>query len=142
MLFPRGCGIRALGVRFNSDIFESGGRPAAWRSETWISGPDDTAHQLPDDVEAQAAMIADRQALTGRADDAVAVHLTRRPQALPVYGNSVLDIQRRLGDLPPGLALAGNYLGRIGAAKLLDVAREAAERLVSLSALRPARARR
>jgi hypothetical protein len=48
---------------------------------------------------------------------------------LPVYDRTVLTVQERLADLPPWLALAGNYLGRLGVARLLDLSREAAERV-------------
>ena len=52
VLFPEAAGIRALGVLFNTDIFEGRGR---LRSETWIVGdrasaltarPDAALHQL------------------------------------------------------------------------------------------------
>jgi oxygen-independent coproporphyrinogen-3 oxidase len=130
VLFPRDADVSALGVRFNADVYGAG-LQSPWRSETWISASDDPAVPLPDDDRALAALMADREVLTGRRDEPVAVHITRRPEALPVYGPGVLEIKARLGDLPPWLALAGNYMGRIGAAKLLDVAREAAERITA-----------
>ena len=132
VLFPRGCGVEALGVRFDSDIF-----PAAldrkWRTETWISRVDESQCGFLDSYQLWRAAAADRYVFTGRTDEPADVVTTYRPNALPLYGSGVLDIQGRLSDLPPWLALAGNYMGRLGASKLLDVAGEAATRVVRLS---------
>lgn len=134
VLFPRGAGIDALGVLFNTDIFAGRG---TLRSETWIYGAGTPAAGKWSDGAADAArvmatIVADRAVLTGHGDTPLAVYssIGRGPlPTLPVYSAGVLDIQRRLDDLPPWLALAGNYLGRLGVAKLLDVAEEAAARL-------------
>ncbi len=42
---------------------------------------------------------------------------------------AVLRVRESLDSLPPWLSLAGNYLGRIGVAGLLDHAAAAANRL-------------
>jgi protoporphyrinogen oxidase len=110
---------------------------AAWRSETWISSANDLQGSLPSDDEVRAALGDDRLALTGRRDEPAGVHVARFASALPLYGDEITAIRARLADLPAWLALAGNYLGRLGAARLLDVAREAADRIRE-----PARARR
>jgi protoporphyrinogen/coproporphyrinogen III oxidase len=121
VLFPRGAGVNALGVLFNADIFE--GR-SALRSETWISGLSDAS--APTDDQIARDLTADREVLTGRRDPPIAIVSTRRPAALPVYGHAVAAAQDQLGELPGWLLLAGNYLGRLGVSKLVDVASEIA----------------
>jgi oxygen-dependent protoporphyrinogen oxidase len=128
VLFPRETGVRALGVLFNTEIFEGRG---TGRSETWIYGSLAGALPLPSPAEVVDWIIEDRQRLTGRTDRPLAVSPARAggPPSLPVYDRTVLTVQERLADLPPWLALAGNYLGRLGVARLLDLSREAAERV-------------
>ena len=132
VLFPRDCGVEALGVRFDSDIFPVDQDPK-WRVETWITRLDRSNGDLLDCSQLCRAAAIDRLALTGRINDPVNVVTTYRPDALPLYGSGVLDVQSRMADLPPWLALAGNYMGRLGASKLLDVATEAATRVVRLN---------
>jgi hypothetical protein len=48
---------------------------------------------------------------------------------VPIYNQAVLDVQKALGSLPPWVALAGNYLGQIGVAALLEHGQAAAARL-------------
>ena len=132
VLFPRGCGVEALGVRFDSDIFPVD-RPVGWRTETWITRVDELRGESVEDDALRRSLAADRKTLTGRSEEPAAVVTSCREQALPLYGSAVLDIQLQLGELPPWLALAGNYMGRLGASKLLDVAGEAATRVVRFS---------
>lgn len=122
VLFPRGAGVTALGVRFNNDIFAGRGR---LRSETWIyaGGPADAAALT-------AALRVDRRVVTGVDVAPVAVYPTIWPEAIPVYNTAVLDAAKTLSTLPPWLAVAGNYLGKIGVAGLLDVASDAAGRVL------------
>jgi len=130
VLFPRGCGVEALGVLFNTSIFEGRG---ALRSETWIYGQFGSPHGVPSDV--PAAIERDREMLTGRHARPVALyslsvsHHEARAE-LPVYGLPVVRAKEAVAGLPSWLALAGNYLGRLGVAKLLDVASEAAAGLI------------
>jgi len=121
VLFPRGCGVSALGVLFNDDTFPD---RSTLRWERWI-------YDLPIDDEPAAGQLvaADRAVLTSRADKAIALHLTSWPNALPVYDHAILDVKAKLADRPPWLALAGNYLGRLGVAALLEQAEEAASAL-------------
>ena len=123
VLFPRGCGIDALGVLFNSEIFD--GR-SELRSETWILGG---TSALNDEAIVETRVLADRRRLTGHTARPVAAYVTRWAQGIPVYDNAVLEAGALMSTLPPWLGLAGNYLGRIGASALFDVAAEAAERL-------------
>jgi oxygen-dependent protoporphyrinogen oxidase len=145
VLFPRQGGIVALGVLLNADIFS--GR-STMRSETWIYGWA-AGRPLPSERDLAAMLVQDRSVLTGRREPAVALFIGGRDAMspgddpvhaswLPVYDASVLLVNERLADLPPWLGLAGNYTGRLGVAKLLDVASEAAERLAATSS-RPAR---
>ncbi|MBI3758535.1 MAG: FAD-dependent oxidoreductase, partial [Deltaproteobacteria bacterium] len=129
--FPRGEGFRARGVLFNDCIFA--GRSEV-RSETWILGGalDRTVLQLSDD-ELRALLKAEHALLVGTDEEPLSLHITSWPQALPHY---TLDLEQALADLPPlpkGVALAGNYLGQIGLAKLAEraarVAREITESL-------------
>ena len=124
-LFPRGQGFRARGVLFNDCIFEGRG-PA--HSEAWIFGGalDPDVVNLSDQELAQ--LIADeRKRFFGADDSALDVRITRWPNALPHYS---IDLERILTTLrppPPNIALVGNYLGRIGLAKILERAACVAE---------------
>ena len=120
VLFPRSSNVGALGVLFNTDIFP--GR-SDLRSETWIYHGDGGVN-LSDRLE------ADRLILTGRADDPVAVYVTPRPNALPLYDGAVLGAAAAVEDLPPTLAVAGNYLGSLGVSRLVDGGAAAAARLL------------
>jgi len=117
-LFPRGEGFRARGVLFNEYIFAGRG-PA--HSETWIFGGalDPDIGQVTDD--GLTELIArERQRLYGVIDEPIGIHLTRWPEALPHYS---IDLERVLTNLPAppaNMALVGNYLGRIGLAKLIE----------------------
>ncbi len=124
-MFPRGQGFRARGVLFNDCIFEGRG-PA--HSEAWIFGGalDPDVVNLSDQELAQ--LIADeRKRFFGADDSALDVRITRWPNALPHYS---IDLERILTTLrppPPNIALVGNYLGRIGLAKILERAACVAE---------------
>lgn len=126
VLFPSACDIQALGVLFNADIF--GGRGAA-RSETWIVGDRESGMTEWSDQRLREVLAADRLTMTGRSDAPLASHITRWPQAIPVYDEAVRKLTGELASLPPWLALAGNYLGKIGVAALLDQAAAAANRV-------------
>lgn len=126
VLFPRASGMAALGVLLNTDIFA--GRGSA-RSETWIIGDRDLRMTQWHDDKLHRAIAEDRFRLIGRRDEPLASRLTRWEQAIPIYDESIPGIDEAMASLPPWLALAGNYLGRIGVAALLDHAEAAAERL-------------
>jgi oxygen-dependent protoporphyrinogen oxidase len=126
ILFPHGAGLAALGVLFNSDMFDGRG---PLRSETWIYGDTSADHVAAIRADAAAYVTQDRYTLTGRDDRAVAIYPTRWEQRLPVYGPAVLDVKDRLAALPPWLTVLGNYTGKIGVTALVSKAREAAVRL-------------
>jgi len=117
-LFPRDQGFRARGVLFNDFIFAGRG-PA--HAETWIFGGalDAEVVNLGDD-EFAAAIAAERQRFYGRHDEALETHITRWPKALPHYTIELEKILTTLPAPPPKVALVGNYLGRIGLAKILE----------------------
>jgi oxygen-dependent protoporphyrinogen oxidase len=125
VLFPRGCGVDALGVLFNTSIFPNRG---PLRSETWIYALDEGTLSIP-----SARIAADRQVFTGREDKPIAIHTTRRPAALPVYDAQIPALAPLVADLPPWLALSGNYLGEIGVSTLLARAERTVAALVSRS---------
>lgn len=128
-LFPHDQGFRARGVLFNDCIFEGRG-PA--HGETWILGGalDPNVVNLNDD-EITETILEDRARFYRQQDKPLAVHLKRWPNALPHYS---LDLERTLVNLPqppPNVALVGNYLGRIGLAKIFERAAYVAENIVS-----------
>ena len=129
ILFPRSSGVSALGVLCNTDMFPDRG---ALRSETWIYG-DLSPATLPTAVNVLDKLAADRKIVTGRTDRPVASHVTPQIGALPVYDAAVLEAQAALAALPPGLAIAGNYLGKLGVSRLLDGAAEAAQAVIASS---------
>ena len=134
VLFPRSANVGALGVLFNSDVFPE---RSQLRSETWIySDPSPhpasrVAHPADgvDDEELQCRLEADRAVLTGRHERPVAVYITPRPNALPLYDTAILRAAAAVEELPPTVALAGNYLGSLGVSRLVDGGAAAASRL-------------
>jgi oxygen-dependent protoporphyrinogen oxidase len=127
-LFPRDQGFRARGVLFNDFIFEGRG-PA--HAETWIFGGalDPEVVGLTDAEFAQ--IIADeRERFYGRRDQPLAIHATRWPNALPHYSIELEKILTTVPAPPENIHLVGNYLGRIGLAKILERSAFVAERLV------------
>lgn len=127
-LFPRDQGFRARGVLFNNYIFENRG-PA--HGETWIfGGALDTEVANLNDEELTSAILADRARFYGQQDKPLAVHIKRWPKVLPHYS---IDLERTLMKLPQppsNIALVGNYLGRIGLAKILERAAYVADNIV------------
>jgi protoporphyrinogen/coproporphyrinogen III oxidase len=117
-LFPADQGFRARGVLFNNSIFDGRG-PA--HAETWIFGGarDPDIVRLSDE-EIRSLIAADREKFYGATDEVVDVQVTHWPQTLPHYTLELERILMNLPALPPRVALVGNYLGRIGLAKILE----------------------
>jgi oxygen-dependent protoporphyrinogen oxidase len=126
VLFPRGTGVDALGALFNTEIFAGRGQ---LRSETWIYGGLSPAGLPKGDDDIARRLAADRAVLTNRSDGPRAFYATSQVDALPVYDSAVLDADAALKHLPPTVAVAGNYCGRIGVSSLLDGAAAAAAQL-------------
>ena len=117
-LFPRDQGFRARGVLFNDCIFEGRG-PA--HGETWIfGGALDAGAVKLSDAEIADAIAADRERLLQRREAPVGLYITRWPDVLPHYSLELERILKALPVPPPNVALVGNYLGRIGLAKILE----------------------
>jgi oxygen-dependent protoporphyrinogen oxidase len=126
VLFPRAGSIRALGVVFNTEAFPN---RSPHRSETWIY--EGASFRGTRDV--IDAMTLDRSVFTSRKDGPIGEPVVPTPADIPVYDaelSRAIDLVDRAG-LPQHIALAGNYLGRLGVSKLIDGAAEAAERLAS-----------
>jgi protoporphyrinogen/coproporphyrinogen III oxidase len=128
VLFPPGCGVSALGVLFNADIFD--GRSQV-RSETWIVGDRDRRLTALSDAELMASLAADRLRLCRRPAPPLATHVTRWARAIPIYDDAIRHLHGSLAELPRQVALAGNYLGRIGVSALLESAELAAARVAA-----------
>ena len=126
-LFPRDQGFRSRGVLFNDSIFEGRG-PA--HCETWIFGgaldPDVVSMT---DAEFAQIIADDRAKFYGQTDDPVSIHITRWPHALPHYSIELERILTTLPAPPAHVALVGNYLGRIGLAKIVERAAVVAKTL-------------
>jgi oxygen-dependent protoporphyrinogen oxidase len=128
VLFPERSGAGALGVLFNADIFD--GRSDV-RSETWIVGDRGRGLTALPDRQLLEMLAADRYVLCGRHATPLSSHITRWPHAIPVYDCAIAELESVLDALPAGIAVTGNYLGRIGVAALLQKAGEAAARLAT-----------
>jgi oxygen-dependent protoporphyrinogen oxidase len=124
-LFPRDQGFRARGVLFNTSIFDGRG-PA--HAETWIFGGalDGDIGELSDE-EIHQAVLGDRERFYRKADTPLAMHITRWSNVLPHYSVELEKILASLPAPPPNVSLVGNYLGRIGLAKILERAAYVAE---------------
>ncbi len=117
-LFPHDQSFRARGVLFNDCIFEGRG-PA--HSETWIFGGalDPDVVSLNDE-ELISTILEDRARFYRQPSNPLAVHIKRWPNTLPHYS---VDLERTLAKLPAppsNIGLVGNYLGRIGLAKIFE----------------------
>jgi len=126
VLFPRPSGIKALGVLFNSDMFDD---RSSMRSETWIYG-DQSADVVVKIQQSLASTLRhDRLAASRRDTEPTAVYPTPQIARLPIYDERVLDVAARLGDLPPWMGLCGNYLGKLGVSAIVETAYKTAKRL-------------
>jgi oxygen-dependent protoporphyrinogen oxidase len=127
-LFPRDQGFRARGVLFNNSIFEGRGPQ---HSETWIFGGalDPEIAEMADD-KFRELIAAEREKFYGQRDEPLALYINRRPKAIPHYTIELEKILKALPPPPARVALVGNYLGRIGLAKLIERAAVVAEDMV------------
>lgn len=117
-LFPRDQGFRARGVLSNDSIFEGRGPALA---ETWIFGGALDPEVVNFSDEEFAALLADeRERFYRKKDLPLDIYVTRWPHALPHYSVELEKILTALPVPPQNVALVGNYLGRIGLAKILE----------------------
>lgn len=125
-LFPKEEGFHSLGVLCMTDIFANRG---PHRTEMWILGGARHADQVNlADAELIERILEDRRRLTGIEAKPVSISIHRWPKALPHYS---VALEEALGilELPKGIFLTGNYLGRIGLSNILDFNKELAERI-------------
>jgi oxygen-dependent protoporphyrinogen oxidase len=126
-LFPRDQGFRARGALFNDSIFAGRG-PA--HAETWIfGGALDPGVVKLTDTEFADLIASERERFYGRKDQPLEIYVTRWPNALPHYSIEFEKVLTTLPAPPENVALVGNYLGRIGLAKILERAAVVAERI-------------
>ena len=144
VLFPRSSNVGALGVLFNTDVFPERSRSPVrnldlpFDSLSGLASDPSSSHPaslIPHSVsgideDLRHQLEADRAVLTGRHERPVAVYITPRPNALPLYDTAILRTAAAVEALPPGLALAGNYLGSLGVSRLVDGGAAAAARLL------------
>lgn len=118
ILFPRNQGVKALGVLFNTNIFENRGDG---HSESWIYGGATDRDVLDlDDDELFGLVAKDRETVYGRSVDAEAMYPQRWPLALPHYDVRLEAMLRDGIETPPDTFLAGNYLRGIGLPMLIE----------------------
>jgi len=130
ILFPRGQGVSALGVLFNTNIFPDRG---IGHSESWILGGAQQPELMElNDEELFDVVARDREKVYGRTARPVAIYPQRWPLALPHYDIALERTLRKGIETPSDTFLAGNYLRGIGLPVLLekawDVAQEVQQR--------------
>jgi oxygen-dependent protoporphyrinogen oxidase len=117
VLFPRGEGVRALGVLVNNEIFEGRSND---RSETWIYGGA-LDHEVCDfsDPEILSQLMRDRKIVERGISKPLHYRIQRWPAAIPHY---TVNLERLLVSLPEikNTFLVGNYLGGLGLGKILE----------------------
>lgn len=118
-LFPPSEKFFAAGVLVNSCIF-SGRGPNP--SETWIISQD--PKNLTDE-QIKQSILSDRRRLFANQGEPFECHITRWPKAIPAYNQHLQQFLSELTETQNSLAnkniyIAGNYLGKIGLAKIYD----------------------
>ncbi len=122
-LFPRGGGMRSLGVICDHTLFPE---RSSGPSERWILGgaldPEIVSlsdEKIMDIVRQDRLRLGGKKPLQGWV-------ITRKPQALPHYTTALEECLTQIR-LPPGLLLAGNYLGAIGLTQIFQNCERLAE---------------
>jgi oxygen-dependent protoporphyrinogen oxidase len=127
ILFPRGEGVRALGVLFNTNIFPDRGEG---HSESWIyAGAQDREIVELDDAALFEVMDRDRERLYGRHTDPLARYPQRWPVGLPHYDLRLETLRGRGFATPDDVFLAGNFVRGIGLPMLLELAWDTAQKV-------------
>ena len=125
ILFPRGQGVTALGVLFNTNIFPERGQG---HSESWILGGAQHPDLVDLDDDALIDLVArDRARVYGREVNPIAIYPQRWPVALPHYDVGLERLLRNGIEMPANTFLAGNYLRGIGLPMLLEKAWDVAQ---------------
>ena len=127
ILFPRNQGVKALGVLFNTNIFENRGEG---HSESWIYGGAADRDIMEIDDQALLEQVArDREIVYGRAVEPLGAYPHRWTKALPHYDVGLERMLREGIHAPSGIYLAGNYVRGIGLPMLLERAWDVAEQV-------------
>lgn len=118
-LFPPNENFFAAGVLVNHCIFANRGPNP---SETWIISQDQ--ENLTDD-QIKKAILSDRERLFKNSHQPLECHITRWPKAIPAYNAELNSFLANYPETEKALAnknifLSGNYLGKIGLAKIYD----------------------
>jgi protoporphyrinogen oxidase len=116
-LFSESEKMNALGVLFPGDLFANRSKEHV---ETWILGGSlhgEFVHWNENRI--LEAIATDREKLSGRRDVPMESHIYFWDKALPLYNVELCQILKKL-ELPRGLWLQGNYLGKIGIAGLIE----------------------
>jgi len=118
-LFPPNEKFFAAGVLINSCIFSDRGPNP---SETWIISQDPKDFT---DEQIKLSILADRKRLFTKQGEPSECHITRWPRAIPAYDQQLQNFLSGLTETQNTLAnkniyIAGNYLGKIGLAKIYD----------------------
>jgi oxygen-dependent protoporphyrinogen oxidase len=129
-LFPRGEGVRSLGVLFEQSIF---GDRSSHHLERWIVGGacDPGALELSDD-EMIASVLEDRRKIVDTAVAPIGSAIVRWPSALPHYDSALEQAlaSPAVRELPEkGVFLIGNYTGKLGLSGILENALALPERM-------------
>lgn len=125
-LFPRDSGFRALGVLFNSVIFENRSKV---HSETWILGGalDREITKLnPDEI--GDIVVREHYLLNSKSDIPLSIQVTKWDRAIPHYSIELEEILEEF-NLPNGVYVHGNFLGGLGLGKILTRSHELAEKI-------------
>ena len=122
-LIPRDENILALGVLFNTFIFA---RPFPFFSETWILSSAKSG--------VEERLLSDRRRVfaseKGQPQAApVAAYFTAWPAGLPRYDSNLQGVIKSL-EAMPGIYLHGNYLGKIGLSRILELSQDLAKKII------------
>lgn len=126
MLFPPVEKRRALGVLFNSSIFE-GRAPVQGTetsSETWMFGGARADQELLEASDEKILEWVDEERAIsfGSRGERLEAVITRWPEALPHYTRELEKRLPHFRENRENIFLIGNYLGQIGLAKILEKA--------------------
>lgn len=125
-LFPPLEKFHALGVLANRNIFS---RRGPHYSETWILGGAQKQNICESsDDELKNQVLQDREWMLDSIQEPDEFYICRYDKALPHYNIELEKILESLS-LPADLFLTGNYLGRLGLAKIYDQNIELAQRI-------------
>lgn len=125
-LFPPEASFSSLGVLFSSDIFPHRFASGV-RGEAWIMGGAVRPELVQRSDDELRELVRKDRARLGGSGSVEGLTITRWPAAFPLYGIGLEQILADLPSPPPGVVLAGNYLGRLGLSRLAEQVEETVE---------------